>query len=95
MTNANKEIITDNLYSYLDKYVSKYELDNACRNMDIGFDDNNTLNPELLDEAITDARNFLNNITKDPFAENADAIYNNAINFALNDIQKQITDSYI
>ena len=95
MTNANKEIIIDNLYSYLDKYVSKYELDNTCRNMDIGFDDNNTLNPELLDEAITDARNFLNNITKDPFAENADAIYNNAINFALNDIQKQITDSYI
>lgn len=95
MTNANKEIIIDNLYSYLDKYVSKYELDNTCRNMDIGFDDNNTLNPELLDEAITDARNFLNNITEDPFAENADAIYNNAINFALNDIQKQITDSYI
>lgn len=95
MTNANKEIITDSLYGYLDKYVAKSELDNTCMNMDIGFDDNSDLDSELLDEAIKIARRYLNNVVKDPFAENADAIFNNIVTFALNDIQKQITDSYI
>lgn len=95
MTNTNKEIITNSLYSYLDKYVAKSELDNACMNMDNGFDDNSSLDPDLLDQAINGARKYLNNVIKDPFAENADAIFNNTVTFALNNIQKQISDSYI
>ena len=95
MTDANKTIIIDSLYEYLDKYVAKSELDNTCMNMDNGFDDNSSLDPDLLSQAIKDARKYLNNVIKDPFAENADAIFNNAVTFALNDIQKQISDSYI